>query len=106
MCDLYDLMRMMQSNAIQPVSPDVPVNLPPGASTLPTVPTWINAGQMRGTSGAGVANIYNDCFNWSGAVVAGGSYGAMYYVAPTASWPYGYTEADNCSSAHPLMCCI
>jgi len=49
--------------------------------------------------------MYNDCFNWSGPSVANGSYGAMYYLAPSASWPYGYTEPDNCSSTHPLMCC-
>jgi hypothetical protein len=29
----------------------------------------------------------------------------MQYIAPNASWPYGYTEPDNCSVSHPLMCC-
>ena len=105
MCSMDDLMKMMEANAIIPVSPDAANYNGPNSFSLPTVATWINTGVMRVYWGSGAANLYGDCFNWSGASVAGGGYGANYYIPPNSSWPYGYSEADNCSVAHPLMCC-
>ncbi len=105
MCSLNDLTELMAANAVAPVTPDSPVTLPTTAFPLPTVGTWINAGQIRVPTGTGGLNMYNDCFNWSGGTVAGGGYGANYYIPPNSSWPYGYTEPTNCSSALPLMCC-
>jgi hypothetical protein len=105
MCSLTDLQRMMEANAIKPVSPDSPADVPATASSLPTVHTWVNAGAFRAYWGAGATNVYGDCFNWSGPSVANGSYGGLIYIAPSASWPFGYTENDNCNLAHPLMCC-
>lgn len=105
MCDVTDLMRLMQANAIKPVSPDVAADVPATASSLPTVHTWINTGTHRVYWGTGSSNMYGDCFNWSGLSVAGGSYGADIYIAPSWNWPYGYTEPANCSTSYPLMCC-
>ena len=105
MCDLYDLMRLMEANGIAPVSSDVNPYVPPTASSLPTSNTWINAGSIRVPAGSAQLNMYNDCFNWSGVNGPNGGYGAMYYVPPSSAWPYGYTEPANCSSSYPLMCC-
>jgi hypothetical protein len=106
MCSLEDLMMMMAANAVRPSSGDgTPVDLPSGAFSLPTPATWINATGTRSQINSGTPNGYNDCFNWSGVSAPNGSYSANYYVAPSSGWPYGYTEPDNCSQSHQLMCC-